>query len=365
MASNSFGKIFRITTFGESHGTGIGLIVDGCPSGININVNAIQTDLNRRRPGQSTITTQRKEKDEIKVLSGIFENKTLGTPIALIIYNKDHKSEDYTHIKNIFRPSHADYTYDVKYNIRDYRGGGRSSARETLARVAGGSIAKMFIKQIYKNIKVNAFVSRVANIKINKNIHELDLSKIDDNIIRCPDQNISQLMIELIKKIKKTGDTVGGSITCVIENCPPGIGDPVFDKLHANLGKAMLTINAVHAFEYGSGFDGTYLKGSEHNDIFILNKEKNITTKTNNSGGIQGGITNGENIYFNVGFKPVATIIKSQKSIDNNNNVVDCIGKGRHDPCVLPRAVPIVESMTYLVLADHILLNKTVNIKNF
>ncbi len=364
MASNSFGKIFVINTFGESHGKGVGLILDGCPAGVNIDIELIQKELNRRKPGQSHITTQRNENDNIEILSGIFNGKSIGTPIAMIIYNKDHRSYDYEHIKKSFRPSHADYTYDIKYGLRDYRGGGRSSARETIARVVGGTIARCFMQSISK-IDIKAFVSRVGPISIDKNIDELNLTTIDNSIIRCPDIKTSKLMINFIENIKDKGDTIGGVITCIIKNCPLGIGDPVFDKLHADLGKAMLSINAVHGFEYGSGFAGTYMKGSEHNDLFELDNNNNIKTKTNNSGGIQGGISNGEDIFFNVAFKPIATIMKKQVSLDNDKKIINIIGKGRHDPCVLPRAVPIVESMAYLVIADHFLYNRNVNINNF
>ncbi|WGH27582.1 MAG: chorismate synthase [Candidatus Shikimatogenerans bostrichidophilus] len=357
MAGNTFGKIFKLTTFGESHGKAIGGIIDGCPSGIKIDFNKINFDINRRKTGQSKIVTPRKEKDKVEFLSGIFNNITTGTPIGFIIYNKDQKSKDYNNIKNIYRPSHADYTYYKKYKIRDYRGGGRSSARETVCRVVAGSIAK----QIIKNIEITAYVSSVGKIKLNKKYNELNLNikNIEKSIIRCPDKKKSEKMINLIKKIKKKGDSIGGIITCIIKNIPIGLGEPIFDKLHSELGKAMLSINAVKGFEYGSGFKGTKIKGSKHNDIFI----KNGITKTNNSGGIQGGISNGMDIYFNVAFKPVSTITKSQYSIDKNNKKVKIKIKGRHDPCVLPRAVPIVESMTALVILDYFLLNNLYKIK--
>ena len=349
MAGNTFGNIFKVTTFGESHGPALGGVIDGCPPGITLDLKLIENEMQRRKPGQSSIVTQRKEEDSVTFYSGIFEGKTTGTPIGFLIHNKDQKSKDYSHIKKTYRPSHADYVYDKKYGHRDYRGGGRSSARETACRVVAGAIAK----QIIKEIKITAFVSSVGEIKVDKNYKSLDFSNIEKNPVRCADPDTAIVMEKYIKEIRKEGDTVGGIVTCVIENCPIGIGEPVFDKLHAELGKAMLSINAVKGFEYGSGFNGTKLKGSEHNDSF----ESNGTTKTNNSGGIQGGISNGMDIYFNVAFKPVATIMKSQKTIDSNNNEVEMSGKGRHDPCVVPRAVPIVEAMSALVILDYILIN--------
>ncbi|PKQ44008.1 chorismate synthase [Confluentibacter flavum] len=350
MAGNSFGKLFNLTTFGESHGVALGGVIDGCPSGLDIDIDAIQNDLNRRKPGQSEIVTQRKEPDTVKFLSGIFGGKTTGTPIGFIIENANQKSNDYSHIKDVYRPSHADYTYDKKYGVRDYRGGGRSSARETVCRVVAGAIAK----QLLKDVKIYAYVSSVGDIVLNKPINELDFTLTESNIVRCPDTETADKMIERIKEIRKEGDTIGGTVGCVIKNVPVGLGEPVFDKLHAELGKAMLSINAVKGFEYGSGFEGSKMKGSEHNDIFNADG----TTKTNLSGGIQGGISNGMDIYFNVAFKPVATIMQSQETIDNQGNVVDMHGKGRHDPCVVPRAVPIVEAMAALVLADFYLINK-------
>ena len=350
MAGNTFGKLFNLTTFGESHGVAIGGIIDGCPPNITLDFEAIQNEMNRRKPGQSAIVTQRKEPDEVKFLSGIFEGKTTGTPIGFVIENANQKSKDYSHIKKSYRPSHADYVYDKKYGHRDYRGGGRSSARETASRVVAGAIAK----QLLKNIKINAFTSSVGEIFINKPYQDLDFSKIESNDIRCPDQDTADKMITRIKEIRKEGDTIGGTITCVIQNVPVGLGEPVFDKLHADLGKAMLSINAVKGFEYGSGFCGAKMKGSEHNDLY----NKNGTTKTNLSGGIQGGISNGMDIYFRVAFKPVATIMQKQETIDKDGNSVEMQGKGRHDPCVVPRAVPIVEAMAALVLADFWLLNK-------
>jgi len=350
MAGNSFGNIFKLSTFGESHGEAIGGVIDGCPSGIHLDLNAIQNEMERRKPGQSAIVTQRKEPDEVKFLSGIFEGQTTGTPIGFIIENANQKSKDYSHIKDSYRPSHADYTYHKKYGVRDYRGGGRSSARETACRVVAGAIAK----QVIKDIKINAYVSSVGELELQKPYTELDLSKTESNEVRCPDENVAAQMIQKIKEIKKQGDTIGGTITCVIQNVPIGLGEPVFDKLHADLGKAMLSINAVKGFEYGSGFYGTKMMGSEHNDVF----NSDGSTKTNFSGGIQGGISNGEDIYFNVAFKPVATTMQKQDTIDKEGNTVEMQGKGRHDPCVVPRAVPIVEAMAALVILDHWLLNK-------
>lgn len=350
MAGNSFGNLFKITTFGESHGTAIGGIIDGCPPGIELDFEAIQHEMNRRKPGQSKIVTQRKEPDEVKFLSGIFEGKTTGTPIGFLIENANQKSKDYSHIKNAYRPSHADFVYDKKYGFRDYRGGGRSSARETASRVVAGAIAK----QMLKNIKINAFTSSVGDIFLEKPYQSLDFSKTEDNIVRCPDAEYADKMIEKIKQIRKEGDTIGGTITCVLQNVPIGLGEPVFDKLHAELGKAMLSINAVKGFEYGSGFCGAKMKGSEHNDQFNIDG----STKTNLSGGIQGGISNGMDIYFRVAFKPVATIMQDQITIDKDGKEVEMQGKGRHDPCVVPRAVPIVEAMAALVLADYYLINK-------
>ena len=350
MAGNTFGNIFKVSTFGESHGTAIGGVIDGCPSGIALDFQAIQLEMNRRKPGQSNIVTQRKEPDEVKFLSGIFEGITTGTPIGFIIENANQKSKDYSHIKDTYRPSHADYTYDQKYGHRDYRGGGRSSARETACRVVAGAIAKQVVKQI----SIHAFTSSVGDIFIDKPYQDLDFSQIEKNTMRCPDPEIATQMIAKVKEIKKQGDTIGGTITCVVKNMPTGLGEPVFDRLHAQLGKAMLSINAVKGFEYGSGFCGARMKGSEHNDVF----NSDGTTKTNLSGGIQGGISNGMDIYFRVAFKPVATIMQKQDTIDSKGNSVQMQGKGRHDPCVLPRAVPIVEAMTALVLADFYLLNK-------
>ncbi len=350
MAGNSFGTIFKLTTFGESHGEALGGIIDGCPPNIKLDFEAIQKEMQRRKPGQSSIVTQRKENDEVQFLSGIFEGITTGTPIGFIIPNTNQKSDDYSHIKDSYRPSHADYVYEKKYGIRDYRGGGRSSARETASRVVAGAIAKQAIPEI----KINAFVSSVGEIFIDKMYQELDFSLTETNAVRCPDLASAQKMEEYIKEIKKQGDTVGGTITCVIQNVPVGLGEPVFDKLHASLGKAMLSINAVKGFEFGSGFCGAKMKGSEHNDLY----NPDGTTKTNLSGGIQGGISNGMDIYFRVAFKPVATLIQKQEVLTNNNEIFEQQGKGRHDPCVVPRAVPIVEAMAAIVIADFFLLNK-------
>ena len=350
MAGNTFGKLFKLTTFGESHGEALGGIVDGCPPGIEIDFQAIHAEMQRRKPGQSSIVTQRQEADEVQFLSGIFEGKTTGTPIGFLIPNTNQKSDDYSHIKETYRPSHADYVYEQKYGIRDYRGGGRSSARETASRVVGGAIAK----QIIPNIKINAFVSSVGEIFIDKPYQDLDFSKTESNAVRCPDSATAKKMEAYIKEIKKEGDSVGGTITCVIQNVPIGLGEPVFDKLHAELGKAMLSINAVKGFEFGSGFCGAKMKGSEHNDSY----NPDGTTKSNLSGGIQGGISNGMDIYFRVAFKPVATLIQKQEVLTNQGEIIEQQGKGRHDPCVVPRAVPIVEAMAALVIADYFLQNK-------
>ncbi|CAM3931815.1 chorismate synthase [Flavobacterium cucumis] len=350
MAGNSFGKLLKLTTFGESHGEALGGILDGCPAGIDLDFDFVRSEMQRRKPGQSAIVTQRKEEDEVQFLSGIFEGKTTGTPIGFIIPNTNQKSNDYTDIKDSYRPSHADYVYEKKYGIRDYRGGGRSSARETACRVVGGAIAK----QIIPEVKINAFVSSVGEIFIDKPYQDLDFSKIESNPVRCPDTASAEKMEQYIKEIKKQGDTVGGTITCVIQNVPIGLGEPVFDKLHAELGKAMLSINAVKGFEFGSGFCGAKMKGSDHNDAYNADG----STKSNLSGGIQGGISNGMDIYFRVAFKPVATLIQKQEVLTNSGEIREQHGKGRHDPCVVPRAVPIVEAMAALVIADYFLQNK-------
>lgn len=349
--ASTYGKLFSITTFGESHGAGIGVVIDGCPAGLVIDPSFIQSELNRRKPGQSSITTQRKEEDNVEILSGVFEGKATGAPIALFIANQDARSKDYSHLKETFRPSHADFTYEKKYGLRDYRGGGRSSARETAARVAAGAIAKLLLA--HSGIEVNAYVSEVGEIKAPA-YTELDLTRTEDTIVRCPHPETAEKMISLIDKTRLDRDTIGGVVTGVIRNTPVGLGEPVFDKLHAELGKAMLSINAVKGFEYGSGFAGTRLRGSVHNDT-LYNDGSAIRTRTNHSGGIQGGISNGEDIYFNVAFKPVATIMQDQESVDAEGNATVVQGKGRHDPCVVPRAVPIVEAMAALVLADFLL----------
>lgn len=353
---NTFGKLFKITTFGESHGKALGAILEGCPAGLELDEEKIRLEMQRRKPGQSKITTQRKEEDEIEILSGVFEGKTTGTPIGIVIRNADQKSKDYTHIADKFRPSHADFTYFEKYGIRDYRGGGRSSARETAARVAGGAIAKQFLAT--QGITVQAYVSQVGELTLQKNYQELNLDLAEDNIVRCPDPEMADQMISLIDSVRLDRDTIGGVVSCVIKNTPAGLGEPVFDRLHAELGKAMLSINAVKGFEYGSGFEGVKMRGSLHNDAIVKDGDK-VKTLTNHSGGIQGGISNGEDIYFRVAFKPVATIMQDQESINEAGEAVTVSGKGRHDPCVVPRAVPIVEAMAALVIADYFLLSKT------
>jgi chorismate synthase len=357
VAGNTFGTLFRVTTFGESHGAAIGCVVDGCPAGLYFDLNFIQHELDRRRPGQSAIVTQRKESDTLQVLSGVFNDKTTGTPIALLIPNENQRSSDYDHLADTFRPSHADYTWQTKYGHRDHRGGGRSSARETAARVAAGAIAKLLLLQL--GVSVRAYVSQVGNLALQTPYTELDLSQTDTNDVRCPDPVMAQNMIQLIREVRKSGDTIGGVITGVVQGCPAGLGEPVFDKLHADLGKAMLSINAAKGFEYGSGFAGVAMLGSAHNDLFLPDKLKaqnpKLKTETNYSGGIQGGISNGMDIYFRVAFKPVATIMRDQPSVNAAGEPVTVAGKGRHDPCVVPRAVPIVEAMTALVLADHLL----------
>ena len=350
MAGNTFGNFFKLTTFGESHGEAMGGVIDGCPAGVSIDLDAIENQMMRRRPGQSAIVTQRKEADTVRFLSGIFEGKTTGSPIGFIIENTNQKSADYTHIKDSYRPSHADYTFDKKYGYRDYRGGGRSSARETACRVAAGAIAS----QLLGAIAITGYVSSVGDLTLEKPYQELDFNTVDSNVVRCPDAEMASKMIAKIKEIKKQGDTIGGIITCVIQNVPVGLGEPVFDKLHAQLGKAMLSINAVKGFEFGSGFKGATMNGSEHNDLF----NQDGTTKSNLSGGVQGGISNGMDIYFRVAFKPVATIMQKQQTINSKGEKVEMQGKGRHDPCVVPRAVPIVEAMAALTIADFWLANK-------
>lgn len=350
MAGNTFGIFFKLTTFGESHGEAMGGVIDGCPAGVSIDLDAIENQMMRRRPGQSEIVTQRKEADTVRFLSGIFEGKTTGAPIGFIIENTNQKPADYTHIKDSYRPSHADYTFDKKYGHRDYRGGGRSSARETASRVAAGAIAS----QLLGAISITGYVSSVGDLTLEKPYQKLDLNTVDSNVVRCPDAEMASKMIAKIKEVKKQGDTIGGIITCVIQNVPVGLGEPVFDKLHAQLGKAMLSINAVKGFEFGSGFKGATMNGSEHNDLF----NQDGTTKSNLSGGVQGGISNGMDIYFRVAFKPVATIMQKQQTINSKGEKVEMQGKGRHDPCVVPRAVPIVEAMAALTIADFWLANK-------
>jgi len=353
---STYGKIFKISTFGESHGVGIGVIIEGCPAGVDFDTDFIQSELTRRKPGQSRITTQRKEADEFEVLSGVFEGKTTGTPIALVIRNEDQRSKDYSHIAAQFRPSHADYTYQVKYGVRDYRGGGRSSARETAARVAAGALAKLLLANF--GVNVQAYVSQVGAMKLDKFYTELDLTQTENNAVRCPDPEMAEHMFTYIDDVRKKGDSIGGVVNCVVKGAPAGWGEPVFDKLHAELGKAMLSINAVKGFEYGSGFEGVAMLGSEHNDAFFIDEKGEVHTRSNHSGGIQGGISNGEDIYFKVAFKPVATIMQDQESVDANGDTAVVQGKGRHDPCVVPRAVPIVEAMAALVLADFYLRDK-------
>lgn len=361
MAGNHFGQIFRVSTFGESHGTAVGVVIDGCPAGLEIDLAFIQHELDRRRPGQSAIVTQRQETDRVQLLSGVFEGKSTGMPIALLIPNEDAKSKDYSHIADKYRPSHADYTYQSKYGHRDYRGGGRSSARETAARVAAGAIAKLLLQQY--GIKITAWVNQVGSLILKKNYEDLDFSKIESNPVRCPDPALAAEMEALIRQVRKDGDTIGGVVGCVVQGCPVGLGEPVYDRLHADLGKAVLSINACKGFEIGSGFAGVAMRGSEHNDPFYRDKDGAIRTHTNHSGGVQGGISNGMDIYFRAAFKPVATIVAPQTSVDLQGETTLVEGKGRHDPCVLPRAVPIVEGMAALVLADHLLRNNNAKLQ--
>jgi chorismate synthase len=360
MAGSNFGQVFKISTFGESHGTAIGVVIDGCPAGLEFDLDFVQTELDRRRPGQSKIVTQRDEADKVALLSGVFEGKTTGQPIGMVIYNEDQRSKDYSHIADKFRPSHADFTYSAKYGFRDYRGGGRSSARETAARVAAGAVAKLLLKHF--GIQIWAYVSQVGEIGLTSDYKSLNFNNIEETPVRCPDLEIAVKMVTLIQEIKKQGDTIGGIVSCVVKNCPAGLGEPAFDKLHADLAKAQMSINAAKGFEYGSGFAGVSMRGSEHNDAFYTadsGAEKPVVkTRTNFSGGIQGGISNGEDIYFRVAFKPVATIISAQESVNEAGETVEVTGRGRHDPCVVPRAVPIVEAMTALVLADHLLRHR-------
>ncbi|MCH4182483.1 MAG: chorismate synthase [Prevotella sp.] len=356
---NTFGNLFRLTSFGESHGTAVGGVIDGYPAGIDIDMDFIQHELDRRKPGQSRLTTARKEADKVEFLSGIFEGKSTGAPIGFEVRNTNQRSQDYNNMCNLFRPSHADYTYYKKYGIRDYRGGGRSSARITIARCVGGALAKLALNQL--GISIHAYTSQVGDIALDKDYHQYDLSTTDDNVVRCPDQQKAKEMAELIAEVKSDNDTVGGIISCVIQGCPAGLGEPEFGKLHAQLGAAMLSINAVKGFEYGEGFAGVTGHGSTQNDPFI-NKDDKITTLTNHSGGIQGGISNGQDIYFRVAFKPVATILMPQNTVDLQGNPTVLTARGRHDSCVLPRAVPIVENMAAMVILDNYLLNKTVKL---
>jgi chorismate synthase len=362
MRGNTFGKAFSISSFGESHGVAMGVVIDGCLPNLEVDFDLIRTDLARRKPGQSVITTARNESDGFEILSGIFEGKTLGTPIAIIIRNTDAKSSDYDQLKNVFRPSHADYTYQEKYGIRDHRGGGRQSARETVARVLAGSFAKMILRNM--GVSIQAYVSQVHDLELKKSYLELDLDQTEKNMVRCPDPEMAEKMIGKIAQAKEEGNTLGGVISCVIKQVPIGLGEPVFDKLNADLAKAMFSINAVKGFDLGSGFEGVKLKGSEHNDVFEKNGDR-IVTKTNNSGGIQGGISNGGDIYFRVGFKPVASLLMEQESLNVGHETVTFTTQGRHDPCVLPRAVPIVEAMAALVLVDHYLRNSTIKMQPF
>ena len=360
---NTFGELFRLTTFGESHGPAVGGVVDGMPAGIDIDVDFIQSELNRRRPGQSRITTNRREADKIELLSGVFDGKSTGAPIGFLVRNTNQHSQDYENMRYLFRPSHADFTYYSKYGIRDHRGGGRSSARITISRVVGGAFAKLVLRKL--GIVVKAYTSQVGDISLDKDYHKYDLNAIEDNIVRCPDKDKAKEMEELISKVKLEGDTVGGTITCVIKNCPTGLGEPEFGKLHAMLGAAMLGINAVKGFEYGDGFEMARHRGSEVNDIFVPNGTNDLSRPSvlsNHSGGIQGGISNGQDIYFRIAFKPVATILREQQTIDMDGNATTLNARRRHDPCVLPRAVPIVEAMAAMTILDAYLMNRTVRL---
>lgn len=356
---NTFGRIFRLTTFGESHGEAIGGVIDGMPAGIDIDLDFIQEELNRRRPGQSKITTSRNEPDQVELLSGVFEGKSTGCPIGFIVRNTNQHSQDYENMRCLFRPSHADFTYQEKYGIRDHRGGGRSSARITISRCVGGALAKLVLRQ--KGISVQAYTSQVGDIALDMDYQRYDLSLTESNAVRCPDPVKAEEMIRLIETVKAEGDTIGGVISCVIKGCPVGLGEPEFGKLHAALGSAMLSINAVKGFEYGEGFAGVTARGSEQNDIFVPS-EAGITTVSNHSGGIQGGISNGQDIYFRVAFKPVATILQEQKTVDKEGQATTLKARGRHDPCVLPRAVPVVEAMAAMVILNAILLKNSVNL---
>lgn len=356
---NIFGNVFTLSTFGESHGEAIGGVVDGMPAGVEVDTAFIQAELNRRRPGQSQITTSRQEADQVELLSGVFEGKTTGCPIGFIVRNSNQRSADYENMRNVFRPSHADYTYLNKYGIRDHRGGGRSSARETIARCVGGALAKLALRQL--GISITAYTSQVGDITIDRDYTRYDFGEIEHNIVRCPDPEVAERMINLINEVKQQGDTIGGVISCVVKGCPIGLGEPAFDKLHASLGAAMLSINAVKGFEYGEGFDGVRARGSEQNDIFV-SRDGAIHTLTNHSGGIQGGISNGNDIFFRVAFKPVATLLRPQPTVDTEGRETTLEVKGRHDPCVLPRAVPVVEAMAAMTILDFYLLQKTVRL---
>ena len=357
---NTFGTLFRLTTFGESHGEAIGGVIDGMPAGIDIDMDFIQQELNRRRPGQSSITTSRQEADQVELLSGVFEGKSTGCPIGFIVRNTNQHSQDYENMRCLFRPSHADYTYHYKYGTRDHRGGGRSSARITISRCVGGALAKLALRQL--GISIQAYTSQIGDIALERDYRLYDLSKTETNAVRCPDAEKAAQMEELVKKVKAEGDTIGGIITCVIKGCPAGLGEPEFGKLHAALGAAMLSINAVKGFEYGEGFSGVTARGSEQNDIFVSQAQGGVTTATNRSGGIQGGISNGQDIYFRVAFKPVATILTEQDTVDLEGKPTTLTARGRHDPCVLPRAVPIVEAMAAMTILDHFMLYQSKNL---
>lgn len=357
---NTFGELFRLTTFGESHGPGVGGVIDGMPPGVEVDLDFIQHELDRRRPGQSALTTARKEGDKVEILSGVFEGKTTGCPIGFLVRNENQHSNDYDNLRNLFRPSHADFTYFKKYGLRDHRGGGRTSARETIARVVGGAFAKLALRRL--GISITAYTSQVGHIALPGTYADLDLSLVESNPVRCPDEKVAEEMAKLIAEVKAEGDTIGGIISCVVKGCPPGLGEPVFGKLHARLGAAMLSINAVKGFEYGAGFAGVTQRGSEQNDVFVRRSDGSIGTLTNRSGGIQGGISNGEDIYFRVAFKPVATILQPQQTVDKAGQPTELTARGRHDPCVLPRAVPVVEAMAAMVVLDYILLDRTVRL---
>ena len=356
---NKFGTLFTLTSFGESHGVAVGGVIDGMPAGIAVDMDFIQSELNRRKPGQSSIVTQRKENDKVEILSGVFEGVTTGTSIGFVVYNTNMKSKDYENLRNIYRPSHADYTYSQHYGLRDHRGGGRSSARETIARVVAGAFAKLALKEL--GVRITAYTSQVGDIELDRDYKKYDFSLIETNAVRCPDVEVAERMSDLIAEVKREGDTIGGVITCVANGVPVGWGEPVFDKLHAKLGSAMLGINAVKGFEYGMGFAGVANRGSQMNDVFVCEDGK-VSTLTNNSGGIQGGISNGEDIYFRVAFKPVATLLQPIDTVDVDGNKVSVTAEGRHDPCVLPRAVPVVEAMAAMVLLDSYLISKTVRL---